>query len=229
MANYCTNCGKEIAEGVAFCTECGTPAPKDAPQQTPAAPETANAQAEAAPANTPTCKNCGTPLKDGVAFCTECGTPRNGEPVSEPVKTAAPPPPPPTYTPPVQSNTPPVQTTAAPEPASKVVSTGAFFGLQFLFAIPVIGWLACIIMAFAPKNKNIKHYARAMLIWLIIGLVVAVALFFLFKWIGGVLMDYINQATDGAFGDWGEFFEQFKEIGDMKDQLPGGFSSLPIE
>lgn len=28
MARFCTNCGKEIADGVAFCTECGTKAPE---------------------------------------------------------------------------------------------------------------------------------------------------------------------------------------------------------
>ena len=29
MAKFCTECGKEIKEGVAFCTECGTKAPAD--------------------------------------------------------------------------------------------------------------------------------------------------------------------------------------------------------
>ena len=109
----------------------------------------------------------------------------------------------------------------APARESKVVGTGAFFGLIFLFAIPVIGWLACLIMAFASKNKNIKHYARAMLIWIVIGLVFAVIGYFVFRWLGGALMDYINQATDGAFGEWGDIFEQFK-------QFQNGGSSLPL-
>ncbi len=214
MAIYCTNCGKEIAEGVAFCTECGTKAP-----------EAVTVPKTEATAEVTLCRKCGTALPEGVGFCTECGTPRNGEPAAEAPKAEVTPPPvrQQTYTPPVQ-NTAPVA--AAPDPKSKVVGTGTFFGLQLLFAIPVIGWLACLIMAFAPKNKNIKHYARAMLIWLIIGLVVAVALFFLFKWIGGVLTDYINNATDGAFGGFGDFFEQFREI---KDQLPGGLEGLPID
>ena len=29
MTKFCTECGKEIAAGVAFCTECGTKAPAD--------------------------------------------------------------------------------------------------------------------------------------------------------------------------------------------------------
>lgn len=31
MAKFCTECGKEIKDGVAFCTECGASAPADAP------------------------------------------------------------------------------------------------------------------------------------------------------------------------------------------------------
>ena len=37
----CTNCGKEIADGVAFCTECGTKAPADTPQEAQRPQETA--------------------------------------------------------------------------------------------------------------------------------------------------------------------------------------------
>lgn len=60
---------------------------------------------------------------------------------------------------------------------NKVVSTGAFFGLNLLFSLPGIGWIICIIMAFAPQNKNIKNYARSKLIWLVIGIVLGVILF----------------------------------------------------
>lgn len=35
MAKICTQCGKEIPEGVMFCTECGAKAPEAAPQPTP--------------------------------------------------------------------------------------------------------------------------------------------------------------------------------------------------
>lgn len=45
-----------------------------------------------------------------------------------------------------------------------VVTTGAFFGLNLLFSLPAIGWIICLIMAFAPKNKNIKNFARSKLI-----------------------------------------------------------------
>lgn len=189
MAKFCTSCGKEIADGVAFCTECGTKAPADTPQET-AAEQTMAQPAPEAP----------------------------GEQAA-PAQTAFTPPPQTEQAIQQQTYTQPVPPAAQD---SKVVGTGAFFGLIFLFAIPVIGWLACLIMAFAPKNKNIKHYARAMLIWLIIGLVFAVIGYFVFRWLGGALLDYINQATDGAFGEWGDIFEQFKQFQN------GGVSSLPL-
>lgn len=52
-----------------------------------------------------------------------------------------------------------------------VVTTGAFFGLNLLFSLPAIGWIICLIMAFAPKNKNIKNFARSKLIWIAIGII----------------------------------------------------------
>ncbi len=217
MAIYCTNCGKEIAEGTVFCAECGTKVPEVTAEP--------NTEVTAEPA---ACKKCGAALSDGMGFCPECGTPRNGEPQPETPKTAVTPPPArqQSYAPPVQ-NTAPLATVA--DPKTKVVGTGTFFGLHLLFSIPVIGWIACIIMAFAPKNKNIKHYARAMLIWIIIGLAIAVALFFLFKWVGGIVMGYINELTEGAFGDFDSIFEQLGEIGDIMDRLPdGGYENLPI-
>lgn len=192
MAKFCTSCGKEIDDGVAFCTECGTPAPADTPQEALKPQETAAQPAPEAP--------------------------REQE---APAQTAFTPPPTPEPASRQQTYTQPVYQSPAPASESKVVGTGAFFGLIFLFAIPVIGWLACLIMAFAPKNKNIKHYARAMLIWLIIGLVFAVIGYFVFRWLGGALLDYINQATDGTFGEWGDIFEQFK-------QFENGGSSLPL-
>ena len=47
----CTNCGKELAEGIKFCPECGTPVPKNK-----------------------FCTSCGTKLEPGAKFCPECGT-----------------------------------------------------------------------------------------------------------------------------------------------------------
>lgn len=89
----------------------------------------------------------------------------------------------------MENNTPEIETTAeqtshvsapvyAPLPAQTdpVVGTGAFFGLEFLFALPLIGFICCLIFSFAPKNRNLKHYARGKLIWSIIALVLSIFL-----------------------------------------------------
>lgn len=206
MAKFCTNCGKEIADGVAFCTECGTPAPADTPQEAQRPQETAAEQT----AQAPDAQTAAQPAPEAPSE------------QAAPAQTAFTPPPTPEPASRQQTYTQSAYQSPTPASESKVVGTGAFFGLIFLFAIPVIGWLACLIMAFAPKNRNIKHYARAMLIWLIIGLVFAVIGYFVFRWLGGALLDYINQATDGAFGEWGDIFEQFKQFQN------GGVSSLPL-
>ena len=51
----CPNCGKELAEGTAFCDNCGT--------AIPAAPA----------AETVFCANCGTQTDASSEFCQNCG------------------------------------------------------------------------------------------------------------------------------------------------------------
>lgn len=224
MAKFCTNCGKEIPDGVAFCTECGTKAPAEEATSV-VTPEPVVEQPKP---NVPICVNCGAALKEGVGFCTECGTPRdagNKPPVVEQAPPVTPPPvvppPQPTYTPP------PTQTAVTPpivkENFDKVVSTGAFFGLEILFMLPVIGWIICLIMAFTPKNRNIKNFARAKLIWVIISIMLCVAVYFLFAWLGNLLMEAINEATGGNYSGWGDLFEG------LQDFQNGDFSNLPLE
>ena len=57
----CTNCGNEIALGVAFCSNCGTKAPEDPVAPTPAAP------------TSKVCPGCGKVEGPEVAFCSGCG------------------------------------------------------------------------------------------------------------------------------------------------------------
>ena len=186
MAKFCTECGKEIREGVAFCAECGTKAPAD--------PATAT---------------------------TETVTEAKETKVETPV----------VHTPPAQSyQAQQTYTQPAPDPTSKVVGTGAYFGLMLLFAIPIIGQIACLIMAFAPKNKNIKHFARAQLIWMVIAIVLIGILVALLSVLTNSLMDFINQLTDGQFSDFGDLFGQLGDLEGIMDQYQnGGLEGLPIE
>lgn len=201
MAKFCVGCGKEISDGIAFCTECGTKVSEEevsAPQT-----ETVEEQprVEAAPV-APTCAGC--------------GTQRSGVPVHEPAKAAN------SASPQQQVHQMPAQELPPKGGKYGMVGTGTFFGLELLFMIPFIGWLACLIMAFAPENVNLKHYARAKLIWVLISIVLCIAAYFLIQWIGGVLLDYINQATDGMFTEWSDLFEQFKQFENA------GIENLPL-
>ena len=132
------------------------------------------------------CTQCGKELTPGTAFCTECGA-----------KASAPIPPP---QPAPQPRPAPPAPPAAP--TDKVVSTGSFFGLMLLYALPLVGWIICIVMAFAPKNRNIKNYTRAVLIWAIIGLVLAGLLAALAAIFAGSL-----EAMTGDLGEIGSILE----------------------
>ena len=52
------------------------------------------------------------------------------------------------------------------------VTTGKFFWSMLLCAIPVLGLLFTIIFSLIPLNKNFRSFARALLSWYIIGLIV---------------------------------------------------------
>ena len=165
------------------------------------------------------CTDCGTRVPDGINFCTECGKPveeAQSAPVTAaqvPAETAAPPPSPPqqpqaqptqTVSPPTVNSQPAFSGDSPPTRGSRyaVMSTGSFFGTMLLFFIPVIGWLACIIMAFASKKLNRRNFARATLIFLIIGILLSVALYFVIGWIAETVMQYVTEDLNGAFGDF---------------------------
>lgn len=101
-----------------------------------------------------------------------------------------------------------------PEPNDPVVGTGAFFGLEFLLGLPLVGFLCCIIFSFAPKNRNLKHYARGKLIWSIIGLVLSLIL---------VLVTVIFlQALPGMVSEeLGVPVEDIEDIISVAEDIPG--------
>lgn len=194
------------------------------------------------------CTECGCELRDGTAFCTQCGT-KAAQAAPVPQEMPAPDPAPqytapsapqytapsaPQYTAPSAPQRAPVSQPAAAVPADKAVSTGAFFGLMFLFALPVLGWLICLIVAFAAKNKNIKHFARATLIWLVIGLVLGALLSLAVNALIHSVTPYLEQAlgglggigSSGELGELAEVMEQFGSMSDMMGQLEG---MVPVE
>lgn len=81
-----------------------------------------------------------------------------------------------------------------------IVGFWTFLGLALLFAIPVIGWIACVVFMFAPKCRSLKNYARATMAKMLIGLLITVLLVSaLISLVGGILLPYINDATGMEF------------------------------
>jgi heme/copper-type cytochrome/quinol oxidase subunit 2 len=77
--------------------------------------------------------------------------------------------------------------------------------MMILFGIPVIGWLVCIIMAFAAKNRNRRNYARAALILTLIGIAISVALYFVISWAVEAALDTIGNIE--GLGDLLDIFQ----------------------
>lgn len=166
------------------------------------------------------CTQCGSELPDGIAFCTQCGAKAEQAapaPQQTPKMEAAVIP-----TSPTRPAPQPVPQPVAEKPADKAISTGAFFGLMFLFSLPVLGWLVCLIMAFAAKNKNIRHFAQATLIWLVIALVLSALLGLAVRALIHTVTPYLEQAL-GQLGIVGglEDMNELGSLGDVMGELEG--------
>ncbi len=72
-------------------------------------------------------------------------------------------------------------------------STGGFFLVQLVLMIPVVNLILLLIFAFSGStNVNLQNYSKAMLIWALIGLGIAI--------IAGV----IGVLAAGSIGGWFE-------------------------
>ena len=153
MARFCTNCGHEIADNEAFCTECGTPVPA----AETVSPEAAAPAPQPAPQPAPAPQPVPVPQPAPVPQPVFAPQPEKvKKQAAQPEKKEAPAP--------------------APEVRSKELKTGAYFWLILLYALPIVGWFFMILFSFVPKNKNLKNFSRAHLIWFIIGLVIVLLL-----------------------------------------------------
>ena len=201
MARFCEKCGTQLEGVEAFCPNCG--APVAAEPETPAAEtaaETAAAElnaAETAAAPAAPAEESASGSADGAPAAFEYSEPAAPAPAaaSEAAENAqqgfaygapaAPAPAQPQY----QTAQPQYQqaqpqytvVTAAPEP-DQTVSTARFFWFRILFVIPFVGFILSIIMSFAPRNVNFKHFARSYMIMyfigiglVLVGLIIAIA------------------------------------------------------
>ena len=113
------------------------------------------------------------------------------------------------------------------DPANSVVGTGAFFGLELLLNLPIVGFIAAIIISFVPQNHNLKHYARAKLIWNLISLLLTVLLIVGLIALSNAITDYFEdklgldaaeqETIEELFGQ----MEDLTEIAGIVEQIGG--------
>ena len=103
----------------------------------------------------------------------------------------------------------------------KPVSYGEFLGILWLFAIPVVGWIACLICMFAPKKKGLKNYARAVVTWAVVKLVILVLVALLaVNLFSSSIMPMINDALGTQFSDIGQI------VGIISDMSSGNYAAV---
>jgi len=96
------------------------------------------------------CPNCGFPLSENEQFCTACGT---QIPAAQAPAPAAP----------VTVNVPEQKPMTKEDLPSqfRVLSPWAYFGLQILYGIPVVGFIFLLIHTFSAGNLNRRSFARS--------------------------------------------------------------------
>ena len=207
---FCTECGTNNPGNNVFCTECGKPLPNTGSGDSAVVIPAAQTEAYGGAPPVPGSANTITPPLP----------PTPPAPAPGSANTYTPPPPVPF---PAVNNiqSPPPNAGFAgsktPQPVNTsvhgVISVGGYVGTLILFSIPIIGWIACIIMAIVAKNPNRRNFARAMLIITIIMIAISVVLYFILGWIWEVILEYaqgyVEDATGGFFSDIGGFGNLF--------------------
>jgi len=74
----------------------------------------------------------------------------------------------------------------APDSPYAVMGVLSFMKWAILFSLPMVGWIICLVTAFAGKNFNERNYARAQMIFMLIGIVFSFAIVFFCIWLIGL-------------------------------------------
>ena len=130
------------------------------------------------------CKNCGAQISEGATSCSACGTAVTPAP-----QTSIP-------TPPKA----PIPQVTIPKPAStytipaeyKPLSPWAYFGLNILFSIPVIGFIFLLVFTFSGANINRRNYARSFWCYLLVAVIVAIVFLVLYLIMGAALIGGVS-------------------------------------
>lgn len=111
------------------------------------------------------CPKCGSNVPDSVKFCPTCGEVLSAQPQEEPQ-------------PEQQSTAQPQQPVYQAAPADNTpaaLKVSQFFWLDFLTSIPLVGFILTLVWGFGGDvNENKRNYCRAKLVWLLIGIALAI-------------------------------------------------------
>ena len=134
------------------------------------------------------CPYCGKE-NEGAGFCTGCGMKLEAP---APVEPAAP-----VYTAPQSAAPAQVITRTVTElpPENRPLSGWAYFGLQLLFAVPVVGFVFLIVFSFSRGNINRRNFARSYWCALLVAVVLVVVIIVIALLAGvsmGGLMESLN-------------------------------------
>ena len=110
------------------------------------------------------CTSCGAEIKEGASFCAICGTPvpiNNQAPVTN-----------------TTNNYNNYNNNVNIPPEYKPISMWGYIGYNFLFAIPLVGFILMIVFSCGGANNiNVRNYARSYLCIIIICTIITIAIY----------------------------------------------------
>jgi len=98
--------------------------------------------------------------------------------------------------------------------AYKPVNMWGYYGLSILLRLPIVGFICTFIFAFAPKNKNIKNYARSYFCAWIVGAILTIIVIALIIFAGSAILAALSSITgdSGALDGATEIIEAIQGI-----------------
>ena len=143
------------------------------------------------------CPVCNAVLNPDDKFCTVCGQPIVQDTPENVPETAAAAPAVPVQQEPVTYAQPPVYSAPVSQqtdsPKYKLLSPWAYVGYNFLFAIPVIGFILLLVFCFSDGNLNRRNYARSFFCSLVIGIIIFILALVLSAAFGFSLIEIAEQ------------------------------------
>ena len=229
---FCAECGANVPEGISFCTECGKPINKKTvpveaavsqPEQYAPHAQTQFPQYTSQVQTQPMATYIPQIQQETVVAAYD--PPIQQQPAAvyaqhpqyeQPIATAH------QYLTPTFGATKP-----APGSEYSVMSVGAYIGNSILFSIPLIGWIICLVTAISSKKINKRNFARAMMVFLIIGIILAVAIYFVLGWAAGLITDALNEANaSGGLNSPGGNVKPGISVGETAPDNSGGSGGI---